>query len=447
MLSDSGFTENRDAPIHRWIPWIAGFSGRFVSDVISHYGNDGAAGIVCDPFAGVGTTLVESKLHGHDVLGVEINPYAILACKVKLDWNVDIKLFEQELKRLAGFVKQIEQTTPTERLDVYTEVSSGEGTLMVQPRISAPTGFRTREPFFDPQTERKVLLLKEFTLNGPERLRNLFKAAFGAILVKYSQYAYGPSLGRKSMMKIKLPKNGEVGIAFQRKLNEMLQDLKWVQSTVRPNLKRFPEHKILEGNVFDFMDKIPDRDVGLVVTSPPYLNNYHYPRNTRPQLYWLDFVSRPEDLRTLEEDNFGKFWQTTRESEPMRLDFRLTTLESIIHRISEKNSQKGIYGGRGWSNYVTAYFNDVYRFFDLFRQKMRRKSTMVWVLGNSVIQGVEVSTDRFVGNIAELTGFKLDHIDKLRTKRVGSSIVDTKVRTRPTKPIDLYESAVIIKKG
>ena len=62
--------------------------------------------------------------------------------------------------------------------------------------------------------------------------------------------------------------------------------------------------------------------VDLLLTSPPYLKNYHYVRNTRPQMYWLGFASSPRDLRGLEETNFGRFWQTVRDREPVRLDFR-----------------------------------------------------------------------------------------------------------------------------
>ena len=38
-------------------------------------------GTVLDPFAGVGTTLVESVFAGHNAVGFEINPYALLACR------------------------------------------------------------------------------------------------------------------------------------------------------------------------------------------------------------------------------------------------------------------------------------------------------------------------------------------------------------------------------
>ena len=42
-------------------------------------------GTVLDPFAGVGTTLVEAILSGHNAIGFEINPYAAFACRTKLN--------------------------------------------------------------------------------------------------------------------------------------------------------------------------------------------------------------------------------------------------------------------------------------------------------------------------------------------------------------------------
>ena len=34
---DPAFASNRSAPIHRWVPWIAGFSKHFIEDAISTY--------------------------------------------------------------------------------------------------------------------------------------------------------------------------------------------------------------------------------------------------------------------------------------------------------------------------------------------------------------------------------------------------------------------------
>ena len=64
VFRDPAFTANRDAPVHRWVPWIAGFSKHFVEDALARFTD--SPSVVLDPFAGVGTTLVEADLAGHD---------------------------------------------------------------------------------------------------------------------------------------------------------------------------------------------------------------------------------------------------------------------------------------------------------------------------------------------------------------------------------------------
>ena len=81
---DAAAAENKQAPLHRWVPWIAGYSAPFVADVFDHYLGDVEHATVLDPFAGVGTTLVEAQLRGWRSVGFEINAYAALACRTKL---------------------------------------------------------------------------------------------------------------------------------------------------------------------------------------------------------------------------------------------------------------------------------------------------------------------------------------------------------------------------
>jgi len=68
---DSAFGRNKELPVHRWVPWIAGFSAQFVDDCLSKYlpANGKASCWVLDPFAGVGTTLVQAYTQGLNVLG------------------------------------------------------------------------------------------------------------------------------------------------------------------------------------------------------------------------------------------------------------------------------------------------------------------------------------------------------------------------------------------
>lgn len=87
LAADAGFRDpafmgNRSEPVHRWVLWIAGYSRDFVDDALSRHAK--APGVVLDPFAGVGTTLVEADLGGHEVVGYEINPYAAFVSRTKL---------------------------------------------------------------------------------------------------------------------------------------------------------------------------------------------------------------------------------------------------------------------------------------------------------------------------------------------------------------------------
>lgn len=453
-MLDPAFTDNRTVRIHRWVPWIAGFSARFVDSAISRFIAERHKGAVLfDPFAGVGTALVQAKMRGLEAKGSEINPFATLASQAKLDWTVDLQLFKQTILELGGYVRRLEfardsstPNQPIQPLDAYTRLSDRSNETPLEPSTKPPAGFKTRTLFFDPAIEKKMLLLKEFALSVPPSLTRHFLAALGAILVKHSNYAYGPSLARKSTMKINSKPDPSVGNHYLSKITEFYQDLNWVKENVVAKMGSVPTHEIFLGNAFRYMEQLEDNSVDLVVTSPPYLNNYHYPRNTRPHLYWLDFVKTPADFGAIEWESFGKFWQTVRELPEIEVSFSLPGLQDLLERIRTKNPEKGIYGGRGWANYAAQYFNDVYRFFEALRGLMKKKGTVVWVVGNSVLRGVDVATERFTAEIASLTGFETLEVQQLRAKRIGSSIIGTHIRGQPEQPVQLHESAVILRR-
>src|SRR5438105_13137839 len=76
-FADTAFGDNKQRPIHRWVPWIAGFSAEFVRDTFGRYlpARTTKTAVVLDPFCGVGTTLIEAMRSGHEAVGFEINPY------------------------------------------------------------------------------------------------------------------------------------------------------------------------------------------------------------------------------------------------------------------------------------------------------------------------------------------------------------------------------------
>lgn len=431
---DPAFTKNRDLPLHRWVPWVAGFSAQFVQDCLNKYlpARRRKSPWVLDPFAGVGTTLVESYFRGVNVLGFEINPYAALAADVKLraaEINPDV------LRRFIG------------AFEIFMEHQCGlNAKSKHEPKSAPPLGFSGRTQLFSPKVERKVLFALDFiTLIGNRNIRDLFRLALGSVMVSFSNYSYEPSLTRRvAAGKLEIT-DALVEKVIAAKLRLMLEDIEWAQDLTRqiPDKHRA---QVIDGSFFTAREKAKrERFVDLVITSPPYLNNYHYPRNTRPQLHWLGLANGKGYAGAGEADSFGKFWQTVRGLPPVELTFPLSKLEKKIQTIRGLNIEGGSYGGPGWANYVVTYFNDVDRFCKTLSTLMRSGGKAIIVLGNSIIQGVDIQTDKLFGEIAERHGFTFAESITLREKRTGSSIIRSSVRVaHPAARTVLYEAAVVL---
>jgi len=69
------------------------------------------------------------------------------------------------------------------------------------------------------------------------------------------------------------------------------------------------------------------------------------------------------------------------------------------------------------------------------------------VIGNSILQGIMIPTDRYLGKIAEVVGLELVDIHIPRATRVGNSIIQSHVRVEKAKAShQLYEAVVELRK-
>lgn len=426
-FGDPSFAGNKTQPIHRWVPWIAGFSSSFVRDALGKYLN--SKGVVLDPFCGVGTTLIEAGLLGHSVIGFEINPYAAQASRVKIQsYQISAGKLYDAISRFQAF---------------YSDRVASDYT----PKSVPPKGFKTRSEFYSLKVLRKVLILHDFiaTIDNLD-LQHLFNLAFAATMVRYSNYSYEPSLGRRASAGKPEIQDFPVGQTISEKLLEMAEDIVWFQNTLPT--KSVDSH-VFGDSFFNYKKHIAPESVDLIITSPPYLNNYHYNRNTRPQLYWLGYANGPRDLESLEHSNFGKYWQTVRDQVKLGLNFCLSNidLEKRLQTLRELNSEKGVYGGNGWANYAAAYFNDCYVFANAIKCVLKPGATALVVIGNSILQGVMIPTDEYFSKIAESIGLELVRIDIPRATRVGNSIIHSDVRVaKAQKSHQLYEAIVELRK-
>jgi len=425
-FSAPAFSENTGERVHRWVNWIAGFSAAFVRDCIERY-QPNRGGLILDPFAGVATANVEAVIAGHDTVGFEINPFAAFVAETKLRV---LRTDPDAISELGeGFRKWMKDAMAENR----------------EPVSDPPRQFRSRIAFFSPPVMHQVLLALDF-IGGLDDvvLRDVMQVALGATMVSFSNYTYEPSLGTRPGAGKPLIENAPVGETIARKLSEVADDIRYVR-------QRHGDHwgngVVYQQSFFRCIEEelVEPEGVSLMVTSPPYLNNYHYVRNTRPQLFWLGLVHSREELKQLEQSSYGKFWQTVRADSPIDLEPDLPEAKVIVDEIREQRIDKGIYGGSGWANYATCYLNDSWRFIQLVAQVLHPGGIAMIVVGNHIIQGVEVQIDKLLALMGERVGLE-QRIHLLREKRVGDSITNSSVR-RGRARVSLYEAAVELKKA
>lgn len=427
-FADPAFASNKVLPIHQWVPWIAGFASEFVGQAVDRYVPE--AGVVLDTFAGVGTTLVEALLRGKRGIGFEINPYAAMAARVKVNAHA------------------ISPKALQEAIAAFCQFYAARVTNGYVPSSVAPPGFKGRAEFYSPKVLRKVLIMQDYIVTLPKgELRDLFRVAFASTMVRYSNYSYEPSLGRRVSAGKEDILDWPVEQTVVAKLREMLKDIIWLHTRLPQNVQ---SGEIIQDSFFHYQQYLAPASVDLIVTSPPYMNNYHYNRNTRPQLYWLGYAEKPKDFNQLEQANFGKYWQTVRELERVELEIALpeSDLAANIERLRGLKVEKGIYGGNGWANYAATYFNDCRRFAQGIRYALKPGSTALVVIGNSILQGIMLPTDKYFGEIAQTEGLELVDIHIPRLTRVGNSIIQSDVRVEKAEAKHtLYEAVVELRRG
>lgn len=415
---DASFTPNKALTVHRWVPWIAGYSAHFVEDILAAKAEllTGPNVKVLDPFAGVGTTLLQAQVKGFQSAGFEINPYAWLACKVKLDAvNIDT----DALNRLAT------------RFESYMARNH-------EPESRPPEQFHTNIRFLSGKVERKVRQTVDFLHGvGDPHQRNVLKLAIGGTLVGVSNYSYEPSLASRPAAGKALIRNADVASKVIEKLKQISEDVE----SIRDLAPDPPPASIHLASFFDYGKHEAEGGFKLIITSPPYLNNYHYVRNTRPQLWWLGFVHTAQEMKALERANMGQYWQTVRDKPQIELEFEHAGIERVLKKLRNKRVKLRSSRGRGWANYVANYFNDSRRALQLQKRALAPGGEAVTVIGNSILQGVPIGVPEILRDLAFQCGFAQAELRTVRVKRVGTSIVSSKVRRGLTRRV-LSESAL-----
>jgi hypothetical protein len=389
--SSSTFLNNMSLPVHRWIRYSAGFSGAWARQVIQSAAAIGEVRVF-DPFAGSGTTLIAAEDAGAESIGIEAHPFVHRLARAKLARRSDLRAYHR-------FAKGIESGARRRKaeIDGYPKLIRACYTDDALADLD-----RLRRAFEAADDDSNAARLAWLTLVG------ILRACSRAATAQW-QYV----LPRKSKKAPARPYE-----AFQS-LRETIE----TDMADCVDLKA-PSAKLIRGDARD-CNAIPDRFANLVVTSPPYPNNYEYADATRLEMCFfgeirgwgdLQFAVRRHLIRSCTQHVPERAVDLNAVLADPNLASIGPELEPICERLAEARLGKG--GKKTYHLMVATYFQDLAGVWRSMRRACDSPSEVCFVIGDSAPYGVYVPAIDWLGRLAVDAGFKSFRFERTRDRNV-----------------------------
>lgn len=234
---------------------------------------------VLDNYAGSGTTLVESKLKGYDSFGIDINPFAVLACKVKTrNYDTGIlreywsSLYDEIVAYNSFMIEGIDQQI------FFTDIRDSLVQKIKDELYNFEYIHKDAEKWFCYNARVGLAIIKTLLLSRPySQEREFFELAFFAIVRRVSTAFDGEV--RPHVNKKKRERN--VADAYAKKVLEMISLMdEWNSATGNQvQTDALLCDNASSSDVTSYVEKIKkqtNKELGLVVSHPPYLNCFDY---------------------------------------------------------------------------------------------------------------------------------------------------------------------------
>lgn len=393
-------------PIHRWYRLTPSFSPQLACDIADHFSltpND----LVLDPFSGVGTVPLCMKYRGIPACSIEINPYLHFVGTVKTRTYTDIDGIERGLLDFSRLFQIEAKHLPSD--DGATQYLSEN--RIYQPPISHPERWWSPGNLVQLTCLRRLLLTYPAT---PEQLDLLRMGVLG-ILVPVSNAKHNHvslTYAEKPLPTV------DVAEILRQKYAEIAADLRAVSTLPHADVT------IYRGNSKEASTVLPQSHrFSAVITSPPYPNRFSYARETRPHLFFFDFIESAAAVGKLETDAIGGTWGHATSVLSKGVEPANDVVRSLLAQYT-----KNIHGECNlMASYVTKYFNDIYTHAGEIAKVCAPRARLAYVIGNSKFFEHPLPSDEILASIFGHFGFKLDGIERMRRRQSKSGLYEAVV--------------------
>jgi len=352
-------------PIH---PFPARMSPSIVWDILPPKGNPLR---VLDPMAGSGTTLVSARAKGHQALGCDTDPLALLIAQA---WCSDI--FPEKLSQCANQVlseaKRFAKGLSPK--DAYPIKSDDETKMFI-------------DFWFDNENKIQLTALSEYISRiHDDGERTLLWSAFSRLIITKKT---GASLAMDVSHSRPHRKYDKAPI---KPFNKFLKAVDYINKKAPFGIGRTSAAPAIikqgDARVLPF-----DNDsIDMIITSPPYLNAIDYIRGHKLSLVWMGHSIK--SLRTIRSDNIGSERSASQDN-----------IEQLINIMNRMGSMEDL--DKRNRSIIMRYLIDMDRAFSESRRVLRKRGQAIYVIGNSSIRGVYVKNSEALIGLAQKNGLDL----------------------------------------
>ncbi len=347
-------------------------------------------GVIVDPFAGSGTTLLESLLRRHRVVGIDVNSVAITLARAKCT-------FVDELIDVAGLWEHVNAKNANVKLDTDP--------IYVQAK-------RNIDYWYDRRVAERLLALRlgisQYleTLGSPSQQWVLWVTFMGTIYACSRGIQDGSSFHTR-----KTPPNQQDPFQiYDRKLKENLERVSQFATTcskqeIHPkegtllqilNGEQLAQFNLTRGNALTVLPEIPSETVTGVVTSPPYGDEHstvNYTRYTKHAAYWLG-VS-PADVNKMSAETLSSRKQDA-------LPKGIPTTEKVLAQIKEINAMD--------HSKVMHFLSEFYLCLKQCQRILTAGAACTIVIANRRVRNVEIPMDVVTTELASQVGLQQEDV-------------------------------------
>lgn len=349
--------------------------------LLSDYAPEGKLSLVLDPYAGSGTTLVESSIIGVKSIGIDLNPLARFMTKVK---NTHYPL-EEIQDSIGHLFTSIIIYRPAEVKN--TDFS----------RISNYTFWYTKESLY------KLSYLNQIILELKPEVQDFFLLCLSETVREVS-FTRNGEFKRYKMSEKQLEKfNPDVFAIFEKKVQRNIKGLESFNTIGNTNLAsiysfnssyEIPSEIIAEGSI------------DMVITSPPYGDSHTtvaYGQFSRWANEWFDF----ENAKSLDRLLMGGIISK-------EVKFETESIKKELEQIKNQDEKRYFE--------VISFLNDYWNSIKNVAKVIRKGGRVCYVVGNRRVKTIQINLDYFTAEMFEKCGFKheITIVREIPNKRMPS---------------------------